>query len=238
MISLPSPHALEGLLLDAGNTLVFLDHFAVADVVTSHGAPVDGRVLRCVEGEAKRHYEALMASGVTHEDGWGRYLRTLLVAGGLTEAVAGEMIGPLRRAHDAFNLWRRVPDGLVDTLARARAAGLRIGVVSNSEGMLPELFSRVGLAPHIEVVIDSHHEGVSKPDPELFRRALDRMSLAPDRCVYLGDIPGVDVVGAHAANIAAVLVDPLDFYPDHRASPRVPSAASWIEPMLVERQTP
>jgi len=238
VIPLPSPHALEALLLDAGNTLVFLDHLAVADVVTSHGAPVDGRTLREVEGQAKRHYEALMASGVSHEEGWGRYLRALLVAAGVAEAVAVDMIGPLRRAHDAFNLWRRVPEGLIDVLGRARSAGLRVGVVSNSEGRLPELFERVGLAPHIEVVIDSHHEGVSKPDPELFRRALLRMSLAPERCVYLGDIPGVDVVGAHAANIAAVLVDPLGFYRDHRASPRTPSATSWIEQMLVERSSP
>lgn len=225
-------------MLDAGNTLVFLDHLAVADVVTSHGAPVDGRVLRDVEGDAKRHYEALMARGVSHEDGWGLYLTTLLKAGGLPEAIAADMIAPLRRAHDAFNLWRRVPDGLIDALARAQAVGLRLAVVSNSEGKLPELFSRVGLSPYLEVVIDSHHEGVRKPDPELFRRALTRMSLSAERCIYLGDIPGVDVVGAHAAGIAAVLVDPFDFYPDHRASPRASSAASWIDQMLSERPTP
>lgn len=137
MIPLPAPRALEALLLDAGNTLVFLDHVAVADVVSSHGAPVDGRTLRRVEGVAKRHYEALMASGVSHEEGWGLYLTTLLRAGGLPEAIAADMIAPLRRAHDAFNLWRRVPDGLIDALSRSRAAGLRLAVVSNSEGKLP-----------------------------------------------------------------------------------------------------
>ncbi len=235
MISLPSPRALDAVLLDAGNTLVFLDHDAVADVVTSHGAPVDGRTLARVEGEAKRHYEALLSRGVSHEDGWGLYLRTLLSSAGVPEHVAAQMIAPLRRAHDAFNLWRRVPSGTIDALARARAAGLRVGVISNSEGKLPELFARVGLAPHIEAVIDSHHEKVAKPDPELFRRALSRMSLVPERCVYLGDIPGIDVVGAHAANVAAVLVDPLGFYPDHRASPRAESAASWIDTMLRAR---
>lgn len=225
------PGRLEALLLDAGNTLVFLDHLAVADVVTSHGVAVDGRVLRRVEGEAKRHYEALMARGVSHEDGWGLYLRALLEAAGVDATVAATMIAPLRRAHDAFNLWRRVPEGLVDALGRARAAGLRVAVVSNSEGKLPELFERVGLAPHIELVVDSHHEGVRKPDPELFTRALARLGAAAERSVYLGDIPGVDVVGANAAGIAAVLVDPLGFYPDH-PGPRVESAATWIAERL------
>ena len=225
---IPVPSRLQGLLLDAGNTLVFLDHLAVADVVSSHGVPVDGRLLARVEGAAKRHYEALMARGVSHQDGWGLYLRALLEAAGLSSIDAASMIVPLRRAHDAFNLWRRVPDGLIDALGRARAAGLRVAVVSNSEGKLPELFERVGLAPHIELVVDSHHEGVRKPDPELFHRALGRLGVAAERSVYLGDIPGVDVVGANAAGIAAVLVDPLGFYPDH-AGLRVETAAGWID---------
>lgn len=238
MIALPHARDLEALLLDAGNTLVFLDHLAVADIVTSHlphDHRVDGRVLRSVEGEAKRRYEALMASGVSHEEGWGLYLRALLEAAGLDEERSQTMIAPLRRAHDAFNLWRRVPDGLIEALARARAAGLRVAVVSNSEGRLPELFLRVGLSPHIELVVDSHHEGVRKPDPELFLRALSRLGVRAERSVYLGDIPGVDVVGANAAHIAAVLVDPLGFYPEHRASPRTDAASRWIEAMLSER---
>jgi HAD superfamily hydrolase (TIGR01509 family) len=235
VIALPAPSTLETLLLDAGNTLVFLDHVAVADVVTSHGVEVDARALAAVEGEAKRRYEALMAAGVSHEEAWGLYLRALLEAATVPAEAARAMVAPLRRAHDGFNLWRRVPAGMKEALARARAAGLRVAVVSNSEGMLPQLFERVGLAPCIELVVDSHHEGVRKPDPELFRRALARLGVGPERAVYLGDIPGVDVVGAHAAGIAAVLVDPLDFYPDHAASPRVESGAAWIEALLEHR---
>jgi putative hydrolase of the HAD superfamily len=235
VVALPAPSDLETLLLDAGNTLVFLDHVAVADIVTSHGVPVDARALAAVEGEAKRRYEALMAAGVSHEEAWGLYLRALLEAAGVPAEAARALVAPLRRAHDGFNLWRRVPEGLREALRRARAAGLRVAVVSNSEGMLPQLFERVGLAPMIELVVDSHHEGVRKPDPELFRRALVRLGVGPERAVYLGDIPGVDVVGAHAAGIAAVLVDPLGFYPDHTASPRIESGAAWIEALLERR---
>lgn len=222
----------DTLLLDAGNTIVFLAHEAVADVVTSHGHAVDARVLAREEGVAKRRYEALMASGVSHEDGWGLYLRTLLEAGGLAADDARAMVAPLRRAHDVFNLWRRVPPGTIEALGRARAAGVRVAVVSNSEGKLPELFERVGLAPHIELVVDSHHEGVRKPDPELFRRALGRLDVAANRCVYLGDIPGVDVVGARAAGIDAVLVDPLDFYPAYTDAPRVRCVVEHVDRML------
>ena len=222
----------DTILCDAGNTLVFLAHEAVADIVTSHGPPIDARVLVRQEGVAKRRYEALMAAGVSHEDGWGLYLRALLEAGGMEAEIARSMIAPLRRAHDVFNLWRRVPPGTAEALRRARATGMRVAVVSNSEGKLPELFERVGLGPHIELVVDSHHEGVRKPDPELFRRALARLGVDAAQSVYLGDIPGVDVVGARAAGIDAVLVDPLGFYGGYEGAPVVASVAEYVERLL------
>lgn len=224
---------LDLVLLDAGNTVIFLDHEAVADVVTSHGHRVDARTLARVEGIAKRRYEALLAAGVSHEDGWGNYLRTLLEEAGLASEPARAMIVPLRRAHDAFNLWRRVPSDLPDALARLRAQQFRVAIVSNSEGMLPDVFSRVGLGDAFELVVDSHHEGVRKPDPEIFRRALARLEVSASRSVYLGDIPGVDIDGAQAAGMKAVLVDALDFYPDHSSSPRVASVADFVDRFVV-----
>ncbi|MBX7192249.1 MAG: HAD family hydrolase [Sandaracinaceae bacterium] len=221
--------ALDLVLLDAGNTVIFLDHEAVADIVTSHGHPTDARVLRQVEGVAKRRYETLLRAGVSHEEGWGLYLRALLEEAGLGAATAREMVVPLRRAHDAFNLWRSVPSALPHALARLRAAGLRVGIVSNSEGKLPDVFARVGLGDAFEIIVDSHHEGVRKPDPEIFRRALARLRVEASRAIYLGDIPGIDVDGARAAGLDAVLVDALDFYPDHADSLRVRSVAEWVD---------
>ncbi len=227
----------RAVFLDAGNTIVFLDHQAVADVVSAHGHPVSASALREVEGSAKRRYEALMRQGVSHEDGWGLYLVTLLAAAGLGETHARAMVAPLRRAHDAFNLWRRTPEGLHAALGRLREAGIHVSVVSNSEGALPALFEKVGLAPFIVEVIDSHHEGVRKPDPELFRRALARTGQSAAQSVYLGDIPGVDVAGAHAAGMRAVLIDPLGFYPDFQGE-RAPSVAAYVDGLLGPREAP
>ncbi|UJR86730.1 HAD family hydrolase [Sandaracinus amylolyticus] len=222
---------LRVLLLDVGNTIAFLDMHGVADVVRVEGHHVDPARLREVEGRAKRRYEALLREGVSHEEGWGLYLATLLEEGGLDRALARAMIAPLRRSHDRLNLWRSVPADLAPALDRIRAAGVRLAIVSNSEGRLPELLAHVGLAHLFETIVDSHHEGVRKPDPEIFRRALSRLDIAAHETVYLGDIPGVDVEGANAAGIDAVLVDPYGFYDDF-AGARVPSVASWIDAYL------
>jgi putative hydrolase of the HAD superfamily len=76
--------------------------------------------------------------------------------------------------------------------------------------------------------VDSALEGVRKPDPEIFRRALARMGVSAERAIYAGDIPSVDVDGAHAAGMQAALIDPLDFYPDHTSSRRFASVAELV----------
>jgi putative hydrolase of the HAD superfamily len=219
---------LEVLLLDAGNTIVFLDTEAVASVARAHGVEVDPTRLRGVEGAAKRRYEATLAAGASHEAGWRLYLETLLREAGVEAIRAGALIDPLRAAHDELNLWRRVPDDLPEALALARSLSLRVGVVSNSEGRLDELFRHVGLGDAFEVVVDSAHEGVRKPDPEIFWRATRRMGVDPSAAIYAGDIPSVDVDGALGAGLRAALIDPLEFYPAHARSPRFASVAELV----------
>ena len=219
---------LEVLLLDAGNTIVFLDMEAVAAVARAEGVEVEAARLSAMEGAAKRRYEATLASGASHESGWRLYLETLLSEGGVDSRAARALIDPLRAAHDELNLWRRVPADLLEALSLARSLSLRVGVVSNSEGRLDELFEHLGLGDAFEVVVDSAHEGVRKPDPEIFWRATRRMGVDPSAAIYAGDIPSVDVDGALGAGLRAALIDPLDFFPTHARSPRFASVAELV----------
>ncbi|MBZ0117644.1 MAG: HAD-IA family hydrolase [Sandaracinaceae bacterium] len=223
---------MRALLLDAGNTVVFLDHAAVAEVVRALGMGVDAGTIASVEGVAKRRYEAMMRAGQSHEDGWRLYLETLLTEAGVAHAEAVRAIAPLRAAHDTLNLWRRVPEELPGALDRARRSGLRVGIVSNSEGRLPELFAHVGLEGAFEIVVDSAIEGVRKPDPEIFWRATRRLGIEPREALYAGDLPDVDVDGAQRAGLDAALIDPLGFYPEHARSPRYASVAELVDALV------
>jgi FMN phosphatase YigB (HAD superfamily) len=57
------------------------------------------------------------------------------------------------------------------------------------------------------------------------------LRLPPERALYAGDIPEVDVLGARAAGMPGVLVDPSDRHAG-TAWPRVPSAAALIDALL------
>jgi putative hydrolase of the HAD superfamily len=226
---------LDALLLDAGNTLVFLDHEVVAQHAREAGLDVSADALRVAESSAKRRYEALLAAGGAHEDGWSLYFVALFGALGVDELRARAVVPALRAVHDRLNLWRRVPDGVREALERARDAGVVLGVVSNSEGMLDALFAHVGLSEYFVVVVDSAHEGVRKPDPEIFRRALARIGVAASRAMYVGDLPSVDVDGARAAGMRAVLVDPFAHYPHYADAPRVDSVVEVLDAVVAAR---
>lgn len=219
----------EVLFLDAGNTVVFLDHGVVSEVLAGHGEDADPDALRAAEGRAKRHYEQLLERGGSHEDGWGVLVCRMLVEAGIRPERADWLTARLRAVHDEHNLWRRVPEGLPEALERARVLGMRLAVISNSEGKLDALFRHLGLDRYFETVVDSALEGVSKPAPEIFHRAVRRMATRADRSCYVGDIPRVDVDGARGAGMHAILIDPFQFYADYTDAPRVTSVAELIE---------
>lgn len=224
----------RALLLDACNTVVYLDHAVIAEELG-----LDADAVREAEGPAKHRYEASLREGGSHEDGWFRYVRDVIAgAGAKPRETFGDLdaqVRHLRTVHDRFNLWRRVPEGLVGALDAIRADGWNVGVVSNSEGRLAELFERLGIARLFDVVIDSARVGLQKPDPRIFHCATEALGVRPDEAVYLGDIPAVDVDGAHAAGLSAILIDTFDVFPDFDRAPRFRETRDAVEALRTRR---
>ncbi len=136
------------------------------------------------------------------------YLEALFTGAGVPAARLDEVGVCLQRLHGERHLWSRTAVGAPEVLDRLRAAGLRLGVVSNSDGRVEEALAAAGLRDRFEVVLDSALVGVEKPDPAIFRAALDALGVAPADALYVGDLYEVDVVGARAAGMEAVLLAP------------------------------
>ena len=96
------------------------------------------------------------------------------------------------------------PDAL-PTLAALRAAGFKLGLITNgSVRMQSRKLECLSLPVMFDTVLISDAEGVSKPDPEIFRRALERLGVDAAHACYVGNHPEVDVAGARAAGLRAV----------------------------------
>ena len=64
------------------------------------------------------------------------------------------------------------------------------------------------------IIVVGYLVGLSKPDPAIFRHALERLGVEPREAVFVGDSYAHDALAARAAGLAAVLIDPLDLHPE------------------------
>jgi putative hydrolase of the HAD superfamily len=195
---------LRAVLFDAGNTLVFLDYARLADEVgAALDLPLTGPDLVQHVSHATR---AMERAGGNDQDRAATYLETLFLQAGVPPHRLGEVRDCLGRMHRERHLWSSVAERSAEALARLQAAGIRLGVVSNSDGRVEQALEAAGLRQYFDVVIDSALVGVEKPDPRIFQAALDRLGVEPDQALYVGDLYQVDVVGARAAGIDAILL--------------------------------
>jgi putative hydrolase of the HAD superfamily len=204
------------MFLDAGGVLVWPNWNRVSDALRRHGVDAPAAALAAAEPLAKKRLDkgTLVRSTNDHQRGWTYFNLVLEQAGiPLNDATDAALV-ELNAYHQRSNLWESMPDDVRPGLAALRACGLRLVVVSNANGRLHHLFERIGLLDAFDYVFDSHHEGVEKPDPRYFEIALARSGAAAERTVHVGDLYHVDVVGARAAGIMAVLFDVADLYPD------------------------
>jgi len=205
---------LRAVLFDAGNTLVFLDYERMAAAVgAALDLPISGEGLAAGAAEASRAMER--ARGTDRERA-AAYLESLFRTAGVPPARMGEVRACLTDLHGQLHLWSRVAADTHAALGRLRAAGLKLGVVSNSDGRVEEALRAADLLGYFDVVLDSALVGVEKPDPAIFRAALAALDVPPAEALYVGDLYEVDIVGARAAGMPAVLLCPEGGAPDSR----------------------
>jgi putative hydrolase of the HAD superfamily len=110
--------------------------------------------------------------------------------------------------HENFELYDDVPE----VLAGLRAAGLRIGLVSNSSRDVREFAGHHGL--EVDAGISSFHHGRTKPHASIFRAVLDLLGVEAAAAVMVGDTIADDIEGALAVGMRAILVDRESRRPD------------------------
>ncbi len=226
--------ALAAVVFDAGGTLVRIDFEWMAAMLGELGYATEAEVLRRGEIAARRAFDAafvaLSAAGAADRGDVGLYFRVILEAAGVPPALVAPALERCRDRQAGPGLWTRAAEGARACLDALPRLGLRLACVSNSDGRAEEHLAACGVRQGLEFVVDSHHEGVSKPEPAIFRVALDRLGLPAERVLYVGDLRGVDGAGARGAGLHFVLLDPYGDYAE-AGEPAVDSIArlpGWV----------
>jgi putative hydrolase of the HAD superfamily len=171
------------------------------------------RGLRTGWAEFNRHHEPGKDRYSTYPGGEAEYWlhfieRTLhhTPGGPFDPDLPRKALEPLRDAFRDPHAWLVFPD-VVPALDELRSMGVRMGVVSNWDSRLPGLLEDLGLARYFGAVVVSGLEGVEKPEPQVFLRAVDRLGGTPATTLHVGDVPELDEAGARAAGLASILID-------------------------------
>jgi putative hydrolase of the HAD superfamily len=90
--------------------------------------------------------------------------------------------------------------GALEAVAGLHARGLELAVISNWDVGLSEHLERIGAAEYFSAIITSAEAGAAKPNPSVFRLALERLGVEPGRALHVGDEPP-DEEGARAAGM-------------------------------------
>ena len=84
----------------------------------------------------------------------------------------------------------------------------RLGIVSNFYGNLESVCAEAGLRPYLSVMVDSACVGCVKPDPRIFREALQAVQAEPAEAIFVGDSLPRDMVGAKGVGMPHVWLTP------------------------------
>jgi putative hydrolase of the HAD superfamily len=181
---------MKGLLLDFGGVLTTNVFDSFRDFCVAEGLEPDAVKRLFREQPRTRELVRSLEMGAVSEDEFGERFGELLEIDDRTGLV-DRMFGALRE-----------DERMLGAVRRARAAGIRTGLVSNSMGAgrydratFPELFDGVVISGDV---------GMHKPEPEIFLLGAERAGVPPEQCVFVDDLRE-NCDGAEAVGMTAVL---------------------------------
>ena len=216
------------VLLDAGGVFLLPDRDRVLGAFARSEVAVDPAGLDDAHYAGAARFTTSLDAEADWNACWNEYLDGYVEFLGVATDAATDVSRELHRHLDSefadTGLWTRIAPGSVDGFRALAATGVRLGMVSNADGLMARRMRELeilqvgpGVGVTVECVIDSGAVGVMKPDPRIFRIALDAMGIADadveaGRVWYVGDMPGIDVVGARRAGLRPFLLDPLGLH--------------------------
>jgi putative hydrolase of the HAD superfamily len=204
----------QAVFLDGGGVIVLPNGALIQSALRQVGIEVDPALVPEAHYRSVRQIDRVLADSAPVV-----YLRAFSAALGVPAArmvaAVDAMSGLADRSRSGEILWSQPAPYALETIDGLRSAGIDVVVVTNSDGHAAENLRDAGICQTtsgpgatVTEVVDSGRVGSEKPDTEIFRVALRRAEVEPSAAVHVGDMVSTDVIGADAAGITPIHLDP------------------------------
>jgi putative hydrolase of the HAD superfamily len=184
---------------------------AYATVAKCHGVIIPPDVIGSRFRTAFRDLPPMCFPGVAetdtarHERAWWRQVVTTAFAGfhfDNFERFFSDLFDYFAHAEN----WDLFSD-VIPTLSGLRSRGFRLAIVSNFDSRLTTICEGLDIARFFDAVVMSGQAGCAKPDPKIFLIGLERIGATAAEALHVGDSETLDIHGARAAGLRAILID-------------------------------
>jgi HAD superfamily hydrolase (TIGR01549 family) len=206
----------DAILFDLGNTLMYFDADWIqvlprADLALLHslrkaGLDLDDRFTTVFRGKMEYYYQEREKDYI--ENTTFTVLSSVLAEFGyqhIPEAVLRQALSALHAVTQAH--WQPEADTL-PVLQALQTKGYRLGMISNAgdDADVQILVDKTGVRPYFDIILTSAAEGIRKPNPRIFLKALEFLGAHPSHAAMVGDLLGTDILGARNAGIFSIWI--------------------------------
>jgi len=241
LVAVVDPDSVDAVVFDMGGVFVVPHFEPIGEAIQAAGVdvhpdPVDSH---------RAHYHGVRAitDRLAHQEVvetdrriWADYDRAYFTSIGVPVGSLDDVVAArdAQRTDGIKGIWRQLIDHNVDGFARI-ARSRAVAIVSNNDGTAVEQCLELeicqvgdGTLTSVAAIVDSTVLGIAKPDPRIFDPAIEALGTARERTLYVGDTVHADVLGAGAAGMPVVQLDPFDLHDDHLHW-RLPDVAALAE---------
>ena len=205
---------IRAIFFDAVGTLFHLkgtvgDHYAL--VGNEVGLKLDAHQLERAFYSAWKKMPrraAIVGPRENDDKGWWHELVDLVldqVAPSLSELDRDNFFEIAYEHFAESNVWELYPE--VPAVLEQLQPRFQLAVISNFDGRLRLILQHLGISNFFAHIFISSEIGADKPDPEIFRRALNLIDLKPDEVLHVGDDPKRDWEAASKAGLSIFRLD-------------------------------
>lgn len=211
------PRQIDCILFDLGNTLMYFDaedqldqvlHQADQALFThlrASGYPIETNFITDFRRRMSLYYQEREVEFIEYTT---RYiLRNLLEEKGFLVNDAS-MMESLHAYHRVTQSHWQVEDDTLLTLRQLSNRGFRLGMVSNAgdDADVQNLVDQAGIRSFFDVILTSAAQGIRKPNPHIFWKAIEALEGQPEQAAMVGDTLGADILGAKNAGLFAIWI--------------------------------